>query len=99
MYRIRAPTVQLAEILFRTGLLSTKIRRLEKRLRKRSVRHTLDRQLLRTKTIRPTSWMEVGFPAKPTEGLADSALRIEVIDCAVARMERALRKGHEKLNA
>ena len=33
------------------------------------------------------------------KGLADSVLRIEVIDYAVARMEEALRKGHEKLNA
>jgi site-specific DNA recombinase len=32
------------------------------------------------------------------KGLADSVLRIEVIDYAVARMEEALRKGHEKLN-
>jgi hypothetical protein len=29
----------------------------------------------------------------------DSVLRIEVIDYAVARMEEALRKGYEKLNA
>jgi hypothetical protein len=33
------------------------------------------------------------------KGLADSVLRIEVIDYEVARMEEALRKGHEKLNA
>jgi len=33
------------------------------------------------------------------KGLADSVLRIEVIDYAVARMEQALRQGHEKLNA
>jgi hypothetical protein len=33
------------------------------------------------------------------KGLADSVLRIEVIDYAVARMEQALREGHEKLNA
>ena len=33
------------------------------------------------------------------KGLAESVLRIEVIDYAVARMEEALRKGHEKLNA
>jgi site-specific DNA recombinase len=33
------------------------------------------------------------------KGLADSVLRVEVIDYAVARMEEALRKGHEKLNA
>ncbi len=33
------------------------------------------------------------------KGLADSVLRFEVIDYAVARMEEALRKGHEKLNA
>jgi len=33
------------------------------------------------------------------KGLADSVLRIEVIDYAVARMKEALRKGHEKLNA
>jgi hypothetical protein len=33
------------------------------------------------------------------KGLADSVLRIEVTDYAVARMEEALRKGHEKLNA
>jgi hypothetical protein len=33
------------------------------------------------------------------KGLADSVLRIEVIDYAVVRMEEALRKGHEKLNA
>jgi site-specific DNA recombinase len=33
------------------------------------------------------------------KGLADSVLRIEVIDYAVARMEEVLRKGHEKLNA
>jgi len=33
------------------------------------------------------------------KGLADSVLRVDVIDYAVARMEEALRKGHEKLNA
>ena len=33
------------------------------------------------------------------KGLADSVLRVEVIDYAVARMEEALREGHEKLNA
>ena len=33
------------------------------------------------------------------KGLADSVLRVEVIDYAVERMEQALRKGHEKLNA
>jgi site-specific DNA recombinase len=33
------------------------------------------------------------------KGLADSVLRVEVIDYAVARMEEALKKGHEKLNA
>jgi hypothetical protein len=33
------------------------------------------------------------------KGLADSALRVEVIDYALARIEEALRKGHEKLNA
>jgi site-specific DNA recombinase len=33
------------------------------------------------------------------KGLADSVLRIEVIDYAVSRMEEALTKGHEKLNA
>jgi hypothetical protein len=33
------------------------------------------------------------------KGLADSVLRVEVIDYAVARMEQALRQGHEKLNA
>jgi hypothetical protein len=33
------------------------------------------------------------------KGLADAVLRVEVIDYAVARMEEALRKGHEKLNA
>ena len=32
-------------------------------------------------------------------GLADSVLRVEAIDYAVARMEQALRQGHEKLNA
>jgi site-specific DNA recombinase len=33
------------------------------------------------------------------KGLADSVLRVEVIDYAVARMGEALRQGHEKLNA
>jgi hypothetical protein len=33
------------------------------------------------------------------KGLAESVLRIEVIDYAVARMEEALRKNHEKLHA
>jgi hypothetical protein len=32
------------------------------------------------------------------KGLADSVLRIEVIDYAVAQMERALRQSHDKLN-
>ena len=33
------------------------------------------------------------------KGLADSVLRVEVIDYAVSRMEQALREGHERLNA
>jgi len=33
------------------------------------------------------------------KGLAESVLRIEVIDHAVAEMEEARRKGHEKPNA
>ena len=33
------------------------------------------------------------------KGLADNVLRIEVINYAVARMQEALKKGHEKLNA
>jgi hypothetical protein len=33
------------------------------------------------------------------KGLADNVLRIEVIDYAVAGMQEALKKGHERLNA